>query len=142
MQAETWVPCILAHGAAPRYADGPRLGDVVNSVFVYEETLARTSLGPDHPFKPSRAVRLREICEQLGLLGVAGTAVVAPRAIDPAEVLAVHDTDYVDALRRANDAFHEDLLRYNLGRAECPVFPGVFDYALGCVAATLTGLRP
>ncbi len=113
----------------------------MTAVFVYQEALARTSLGPDHPFKPSRAVRLRELLDQVGFLGVPGTREVSPRAPDAADVALVHDPGYVDALRRANDAFHEDLLAYNLGRAECPVFPGVFDYATGCVAATLRGLE-
>lgn len=113
----------------------------MTAVFVYDEQLARISLGPDHPFKPSRAVRMREICEQVGFLGTPQTRIVTPLAPDPEAAVTVHDPAYLDALQRAGEAFHEDLLRFNLGRAECPVFPGVYDYALGCVAATLAGLR-
>jgi len=112
----------------------------VSALFIHSDRLSGFSLGDNHPFKPARGRLTLDLCRREGLIERPGVQVVAPRRTDPARLLSVHRSDYVDALRRANDAFHDDLLRFNLGRAECPVFPGVFDYACLAVSASLTGV--
>jgi len=114
---------------------------IVSGLFVHSDHFAGVSLGENHPFKPVRARAILEMCRREGLLGDGDAAMVEPASLPAGALEPVHDADYVDALQRANEAFHEDLLRFNLGRAECPVFPGVFDYAAGAVAATLTGVE-
>jgi acetoin utilization protein AcuC len=113
----------------------------LHAVFVHDDALSATVLSPDHPLRPERGRRTLDLCRGLGLLEQRGAQVLQPAPIGERILETVHDVDYIDALRRASSGVDESILRYNLGRTECPVFPGVFDYALACVAATCTGLE-
>jgi len=113
----------------------------VSGLFVHSDQLSGFSLGDDHPFKPVRGRLTLDLCRRERLVDREGASVAPPIDAGPACLRTVHHGDYLDALRRASDGVHDDLLRYNLGRAECPVFPGVFDYAALAVAASLTGVE-
>ncbi len=107
---------------------------------MHSRRLARTELAPGHPFRPERGARTLAMCRSMGLIDRPGVRVLEPSALDPALLLAVHAPDYVEALRRASSGVDASILDYNLGRAECPVFPGLLEFAETCVAATCTGL--
>jgi len=112
----------------------------VDALFIHDERLASTSLGEDHPFKPARGRLTLDLCRREGLIDRPGVRIVGGGPCPPSDLERFHTAEYLDALRRANTGFHDDLVHYLLGRAECPVFPGVHDYAAGIVGATLAGV--
>jgi len=77
----------------------------------------------DHPLNPIRLDLTIRLARELGVLDAVG--VVAPVPADEAQLLTVHDVDYLDAVRRAStDSTFEG---YGLGTSDDPIFPGMYE---------------
>jgi acetoin utilization protein AcuC len=77
----------------------------------------------DHPLNPVRLDLTIRLARELGVLDA--VTVVPPTPADVAQLLTVHDADYVDAVRRASaDPTFEG---YGLGTSDDPVFAGMYD---------------
>jgi acetoin utilization protein AcuC len=77
----------------------------------------------DHPLRPLRLDLTIRLAHSLGVLD--RLDVIAPTPADDAQLLTVHDADYLDAIREAsNDPSFEG---YGLGTGDDPVFPGMFE---------------
>src|SRR5882724_11199320 len=77
----------------------------------------------DHPLNPMRLDLTIRLARELGVLDE--VTMVAPRPADEAQLLTVHDADYLDAVRRASTDPTFD--GYGLGTTDDPVFPGMFE---------------
>lgn len=98
---------------------------------------------PDHsPFKTHRAARTCAILDGLGMLPGPGNRLVEPVPATRAEVEVLHHPRYLDAILAAERGeFTFDALGMGLGSEDCPVFPGMYEYAMLAVGATLTGVK-
>ena len=81
------------------------------------------NFGPSHPLTPDRLRRTIPICEALGF------ECLDPGSATREEAEAVHDPEYVEAVRLVSDgeAIHGD---YGFGGTDTPPFPGFYEAAL------------
>ncbi len=77
----------------------------------------------DHPMNPIRLDLTIRLARELGVLD--RVDVIPPVAADERQLLAVHDADYLAAVRTAssNPAFEG----FGLGTSDDPVFPGMYE---------------
>ena len=110
----------------------------VPAALVWDPLVTHYRFRPDHPFNPKRLELTVSLIEALGLVGTDQARVVAPRQATEAELLAVHDRGYVDAVRRfsaGGDA--ADAYRWGLGTDDTPIFPGMHEVTSLVTGATI-----
>jgi len=67
---------------------------------------------------------------------------VAPVAASREILEKIHAPEYLDELKRASEGqFDTTMLHMGLGTGDCPVFKGMYDYALLASGATVTGAQ-
>ena len=116
--------------------------DRAKAVFIHSPDLERYSYPPECPFKTERAAETRRILASMGLLSGQGRRELPPAPATRQELERFHTADYLDTLREAA-AGHmgPEGLYMGLGTPDCPVFAGLWDYAVLACGATLTGVR-
>ena len=77
----------------------------------------------EHPMNPVRLDLTIRLARELGVLD--RVTVVPPVAAGVADLLRIHDADYVDAVRAASS--DSSYSGYGLGTDDDPVFPGMFE---------------
>ena len=120
---------------------------MATAAFLYSKDLAQFSYGEDHPFKPMRATNTLELCRRYGLMAPEDAVMVVPTPVTRDTLALFHDETYLDALEKAGRGeFELDMLGLGIGSDDCPVLPGVYDFArlvtgatLGCVERVLSG---
>jgi len=112
------------------------------AVFIHSPDLDRYPYPPDCPFRTERAGMTRSILASMGLLSGPGRREVAPEPAPRDTLERFHSALYLDVLA---DASHGEMgpegLHMGLGTPDCPVFAGLYDYAVLACGATLTGAR-
>ena len=99
-------------------------------VFIHSPELEQYSYPPYVPFDVSRAGRVRRLLQSFGALTGPDRKEVAPEAASR------------PVLERANGGYlPSHLMQMGLGTMDCPVFAGMYDYAVLAAGATLTGAR-
>lgn len=117
-----------------------------NAVFIYSPELEKYSYPSTHPFSAKRAGMARQVLASMGLLSGPGRREQAPEPAPRDVIEKFHTRRYLDTLRRASegalgvDGFLE-ALGMGLGSPDCPIFDGIYDYAVLACGATLTGAR-
>ena len=110
------------------------------SAFLHSPEMEKFSYPPDCPFKTQRAGQTRALVASLGLLTGDDRSEVAPRPATRAELEKFHSARYLDILQSASEGnLSPDALTVGLCTPDCPVFPGLYDYACLAEGATLTG---
>ncbi len=105
---------------------------------IYTPAYGRYDFGPSHPFSPVRLEMTLDLLRELGH----PPATVTPPAAWREDVLTVHDEDYVMAVEALSAGERvEDALRWGLGTADTPVFPGMEEAARLLVGGTLEAAR-
>ncbi len=112
-------------------------------VFVHTTELDRDGTPPDCPFDTRRAGKTRDLAASLGLLEGVDRAVAEPHPLPRDLLERFHTKAYLEALRDAGDgAIDPDrAVAAGLGTAECPIFPGMFEYVSLAAGGTVTGAR-
>jgi acetoin utilization protein AcuC len=131
------------------------------SAFIYSDELANFEYSPTHPFKPIRAKLTMDLCRRYDLIDRPWIRIVKPEPL-PFEILAeFHDETYLKALQavdssalaselwpdvpsgRESGTFTIDpqILKYELGTDDNPIFAGVYDYSALAAGATFTGAK-
>jgi acetoin utilization protein AcuC len=118
------------------------------AAFVYAPALAEAELRPDHPLKPARARTCHDLLAAHGVFAGGRAVVVPPRAADVAEVLRVHDADYVAMVRRLSEPATaatvpaSAAMRYGFSEyRDNPPFAGMYDYYLLVCGAAIDTVR-
>jgi len=112
------------------------------AVFVYSRELEKHPYPPDHPFNTIRAKRVRKIVNSMGLLSGGGRTEVPPAPADRIVLKKFHSARYLHALQTASKGrWDAEALDMGLGTSDCPVFKGLYDYAVLASGATLTGAK-
>ncbi|MHC4260143.1 MAG: acetoin utilization protein AcuC [Planctomycetota bacterium] len=112
------------------------------AVFMYSPRLEEYSYPPEHPFNTVRAKKVREILNSMDLLSGNGRSEVAPEPTERVVLKKFHSARYLHALKAAAEGhWSSEALRMGIGTSDCPVFEGLYDYAVLAVGATLTATR-
>lgn len=105
-------------------------------MLVWSDALLGYDFGPTHPLAPIRVALTIALARDLGILDLPSVRVMEPDAPDEAFVAAVHDPEYIAAVRA-----EQPDLRFGLGTLDVPVFPGLHQAAARVVAASVTAAR-
>ncbi|HNS21269.1 MAG TPA: hypothetical protein PKH24_12270 [Sedimentisphaerales bacterium] len=110
------------------------------AVFIHSEEIEKYRYPEDCPFKAERAGRTRRVLYTMGLLWTETTREVAPVPVPRTVLKKFHSARYLHALRSAQKGKWElDALHMGVGTDDCPVFRGMYDYAVLAAGATLVG---
>jgi acetoin utilization protein AcuC len=111
---------------------------VYSTAIVWDDALAAYRFNADHPLNPRRLGLTLELIRALDLIDGDRHRMVAPRVATDAEILAAHDADFVDTVRRATAGATSGALQtFGLGSADVPVIPQMHDSAAHVMGATL-----
>ncbi len=110
------------------------------SAFIHSQEIEKYRYPEDSPFKTERAGRTRQVLYAMGLLYGDNIREVAPKPADRKTLKKFHTARYLHAMKKA-EAGQWDLeaLRMGLGTTDCPIFRGMYNYAVLAAGATLTG---
>jgi len=112
------------------------------AVFIYSRELEEHSYPPEHPFNTIRPTRVREILNSMGLLSGNARSEIPPEPAEKTVLQKFHSARYLHALEAASAGRRDaDALRMGIGTSDCPVFEGLYDYAVLAVGATLTATK-
>jgi len=111
-------------------------------VFVATPQAGSFDYGAGHPFSPKRAVDFYELCDRYGLLDPEYVTIIGPEQVPEEDLLLAATPAYLDALKRADSGrMIPDAARWGLGTPDCPIFEGLFKYAVLAVGAGSAALR-
>jgi acetoin utilization protein AcuC len=113
-----------------------------NSIFIYSSELEKYHYPSEHPFNTVRAKRVRDTVSSMGLLSGTGRSEVAPVPAERVVLKKFHTARYLHALKKAA-AGHVDTeaLKMGIGNSDCPIFKGLYDYAVLAAGGTLTAAK-
>jgi acetoin utilization protein AcuC len=113
---------------------------MVRAAFIHSKELEQYTYPKDCPLSSNRAGKARQILESMDLLSGNGRREVPPLAPTREELERFHQAHYLDVLQKASDGiFDEAFLSMGLGTPDCPLFPGMYEYAVLACGATLQG---
>src|SRR5579862_8196511 len=113
--------------------------------FYYHRRMMAYDFGPGHPLKPVRLQRTLDLLSALGPIKP-----IDPGVGDAADVLRVHDADYVEGVRRLSEMARDDwrdpdvvewAIPFGFGSLDNPPFPGIYQAALAYVAGSAAAAR-
>ncbi|HUW19722.1 MAG TPA: acetoin utilization protein AcuC [Sedimentisphaerales bacterium] len=112
------------------------------AVFIHSSELEKYRYPPEHPFNTVRAARTREVINSMGLLSGEGRSEVAPELAERIVLKKFHTARYLHALKMAGEG-HQSVQAFNMGigTSDCPVFEGLYDYAVLAVGGTIKAAR-
>ena len=97
--------------------------------------------GPDHPFKPERAQKTRELCRRYGVLDLEHITLKDPPPLDPERLLLAHSEDYLEALQRVGQGeVFKEMFSFGIGPEDNPPLKGIYDWSRKCAGATWDGM--
>jgi len=112
------------------------------AAFIYSPQLEEYSYPPGHPFNTVRAKKTREVLISMGLLTAPDQVEIPPEPADRLVLKKFHSARYLHALQKASKGkWDYEALSMGLGTSDCPVFEGMYEYALLAVGASLTGAQ-
>ncbi len=119
-------------GSAPDVTMEP-----IDAAFIHSKQLEQWCYPPECPFRTERAAMTLKTLYSSGLLAGEHLRVVEPDPAPREFVERLHQPEYLDILRRAQDGeMGVEGLHAGLGTPETPVFRGLYDYALLAAGAT------
>lgn len=112
------------------------------AAFIYSPELEKYNYPPEHPFNTVRAKKSREIVNSLGLLTGDGRSEVPPVPAERVVLKKFHSARYLHALKTAAEGrWDTEALNMGIGTGDCPVFEGLYEYALLATGATLVAAK-
>jgi len=113
-----------------------------NSVFIYSSEFEKHLYPPEHPFNTVRAKRVRDIVSSMGLLTGSGGREVAPKPAERMVLKKFHTARYLHALKTsAAGHWSPEALEMGIGSPDCPIFKGLYDYAVLAAGGTMAGVK-
>lgn len=112
------------------------------AVFIYSQELEKYHYPPEHPFNTVRAQRTRKIVRSMGLLSGQDGSEVAPVAAERIMLKKFHSARYLHALKTAaGGRWSAEALEMGIGSPDCPIFKGLYEYAVLAAGGTLTAAK-
>ena len=113
-----------------------------NSVFIYSSEFEKHLYPPEHPFNTVRAKRVRDIVNSMGLLTGSGSREIAPKPAERMVLKKFHTARYLHALKTsAGGHWSPEALQMGIGSPDCPIFKGLYDYAVLAAGGTLKAAK-
>jgi acetoin utilization protein AcuC len=104
---------------------------------IYSHDFAQFSYGENHPFKLDRGERFYQLLERNQLLSDPEIDLIRPEPAPDQLLLVAHSPAYLKALKEANSGeFKMDMLKFGIGKEDCPVFSGMYQYSRLAVGAS------
>jgi acetoin utilization protein AcuC len=111
---------------------------MTKAVFIYSEELEKYHYPPEHPFNTIRTKKTRDVLNSMGLLSGNGRSEVAPVPAERVVLKKFHTARYLHSLKTASAGrWDAEALGMGLGTSDCPVFEGLYDYAVLATGGTL-----
>ncbi len=112
------------------------------AAFIYSTGLEKYKYPPEHPFNVDRAARVRKVLNSMRLLSGNGRNEVPPVPAERITLKKFHSARYLHALKTASKGkWDAEALDMGIGTGDCPVFKGLYEYAVLASGATLTGAK-
>jgi len=108
------------------------------AVLVWDPGLAAYDLGDAHPLNPLRLTLSVELMEAFGML--TAETLISPRPATENQLLLVHSSGYIEAVRHAGDWGSDFRPVMGLGTDDNPVYPGMHEIAALTCGATIRGI--
>ncbi len=110
------------------------------AVFIYSSQFEKYRYPLDHPFNITRAGKVREVVNSLGLLSAAGRSEVAPEYPDRVVLKKFHTARYLHMLKSAAEGkWQAEAMSMGIGTPDCPVFDDMYDFSALACGATIKG---
>ena len=106
---------------------------------IWSQALAAYDLGPAHPLNPLRLTLSVELMDAFGLLG--GETVMEPAPATEEQLLLVHSSGYVEAVRQASDWNSDFRPIMGLGTDDNPIYPEMHEIAALTCGASITAME-
>ncbi len=108
------------------------------AAFIHSPELEKYRYPPDHPFNTTRAKKTRQILSSMDLLSGPGRSEVAPKPAERVLLKKFHSARYLHALKTAAQGhWSADAVNMGIGTSDCPVFEGLYDYAVLACGGTI-----
>ncbi len=112
------------------------------SAFIHSAELEKYSYPADCPFNTSRAAKVRDLVASMGMLGGKDTPVVEPTAASRIVAKKFHTAQYLHVLKKASAGqWDYEALMMGIGTVDCPVFAGMYEYAMLAAGASIKGAQ-
>lgn len=110
--------------------------------FIYSPELEKFSYPADCPFNTDRAGQVRKILNSMDLLSGDNRSEVSPVPAERLILKKFHSARYLHALKTAaKGRWDTEALDMGIGTLDCPVFSGMYDYAVLATGGTLTAAK-
>jgi acetoin utilization protein AcuC len=111
---------------------------IYNAALVYSDELSRHVLSPNHPMRSERLRHMHELMRASGLLEWPALLQVEPRPAERDEILLVHESDYVDAVRViGSGGIVPNMYEFGIGPGDNPPREGMYESTALTVGSTL-----
>jgi acetoin utilization protein AcuC len=97
--------------------------------------MTRYDFGPSHPMNPVRLDLLMRLARELGVLD--HVELVAPNAATATDLLRVHTSEFLDAVRQCSATDSEGDLAHGIGTPDVPTFTDMHEVSSLIAGATL-----
>jgi acetoin utilization protein AcuC len=112
------------------------------AIFIYSPELEKYHYPPEHPFNTIRAKKARETINSMGLLSASNVREVPPAPADRIVLKKFHSARYLHALKSVSKGrWDTEALEMGIGTQDCPVFPGLYNYAALAAGGTLVAAK-
>lgn len=112
------------------------------AIFIHSAEIDRFPYPPEFPFNISRAGKVRQIVNSMGLLSGAGRSEVVSEPAQRMSLKKFHSARYLNVLKRASDGhFEPEALGMGIGTPDCPVFKGMYEGAVLACGGTVGGVN-
>ena len=108
------------------------------TALIWSDESLRYDFGPDHPLKPIRVTLTVDLIRACGLDKATGVVTLPRAAFATDDALRLHDDAYVEAvMRQSADPKPTRDIKFGLGLADNPVFPGMHEASLEVCGASV-----
>lgn len=114
----------------------------MRATFIHSPELEQYAYPPGCPFRTERAGLTRKTLLSMDLLSGDHRREAAPAPVDRETLLSFHSAPYLDALKASGEGhLNAAMFAMGLGTPDCPVFPGMYEYAALACGASLLGAK-
>jgi acetoin utilization protein AcuC len=109
----------------------------VGSIFVYSNDMAWFDFGPDHPYKPERAIKAYDLCTRYGVMKQPWIKILEPKPLVKSLLMLFHEADYIRILEEASAGeVRPEMLEHGLGSEDNPIVSGIYEWSLRAAGGT------
>ncbi|MEX2104538.1 MAG: acetoin utilization protein AcuC [Bacilli bacterium] len=113
-----------------------------NSIFIFSDDYITYRFHDHHPFNQQRLLLTLDLMKELHL--IKDSQIVSPRLATDEELTKIHNSDYIDTVKRAGVGEKiQDLVlhNYGIGTEDTPVFPHMHEASSMIVGGTLVAAQ-